>query len=58
MHGDGGDARSAAVPPGHVATAARHGLRRIQGQLGGIVTMIEEGRACRDVIQQWGGGQG
>jgi DNA-binding FrmR family transcriptional regulator len=38
--------------PEHVVAAARRRLRRIQGQLGGIVTMIEEGRSCRDLIQQ------
>lgn len=39
--------------PGDPAVAAaRRRLRRIQGQLGGIVTMIEEGRSCREVIQQ------
>lgn len=27
-------------------------LRRAQGQLGGIITMIEEGRECRDVVTQ------
>lgn len=38
--------------PEHVVAAARRRLRRIQGQLGGIVGMIEEGRSCREVIQQ------
>jgi DNA-binding FrmR family transcriptional regulator len=38
--------------PEHVVAAARRRLRRIQGQLGGIVGMIEEGRPCREVIQQ------
>lgn len=27
-------------------------LRRAQGQLGGIVTMIESGRSCQDVVTQ------
>ena len=27
-------------------------LKRVQGQLGGIVRMIEEGRECSDVITQ------
>lgn len=27
-------------------------LRRVQGQLGGIVRMIEEGRDCADVVTQ------
>lgn len=27
-------------------------LRRVEGQVGGIIRMIEERRECRDVIQQ------
>lgn len=27
-------------------------LRRAQGQLGGVITMIEQGRDCRDVVTQ------
>lgn len=27
-------------------------LRRAQGQLGGIITMIEQGRSCQDVVTQ------
>jgi DNA-binding FrmR family transcriptional regulator len=27
-------------------------LRRVEGQLGGIVRMIEEGRDCEDVVTQ------
>ncbi|MGQ0744457.1 MAG: metal-sensitive transcriptional regulator [Acidimicrobiales bacterium] len=38
--------------PEPVVAAARRRLRRIQGQLGGIIAMIEEGRECRDVITQ------
>ncbi|MDQ3640108.1 MAG: metal-sensitive transcriptional regulator [Actinomycetota bacterium] len=38
--------------PEHVVAAARRRLRRIQGQLGGILTMIEDGRECREVVQQ------
>ena len=38
--------------PEHVTAAARRRLRRIQGQLTGILTMIEEGRSCEDVVQQ------
>ena len=38
--------------PEPVVAAARRRLRRIQGQLNGILTMIEEGRSCEDVIQQ------
>lgn len=38
--------------PDDVVGTARRRLRRIQGQLGGILAMIEDGRPCRDVIQQ------
>ena len=38
--------------PEHVVAAARRRLARIQGQLTGILAMIEEGRRCEDVIQQ------
>jgi len=31
---------------------ARRRLRRVQGQVGGILAMLDEGRDCRDVIQQ------
>ena len=27
-------------------------LRRAQGQIGGILKMIEEGRECRDIVTQ------
>ncbi|OBG60611.1 MULTISPECIES: metal-sensitive transcriptional regulator [unclassified Mycobacterium] len=27
-------------------------LRRAQGQLGGVIAMIEQGRSCRDVVTQ------
>lgn len=27
-------------------------LRRVQGQLGAVATMLEEGRGCRDVVTQ------
>ena len=27
-------------------------LRRAQGQIGGIVTMIEQGRECEDIVTQ------
>jgi len=35
-----------------VVATARRRLRRIQGQLNGILAMMEEGRSCEDVIQQ------
>ena len=27
-------------------------LRRVHGQLGGVIAMIEEGRSCKDVVTQ------
>jgi DNA-binding FrmR family transcriptional regulator len=27
-------------------------LRRVNGQLGGIIRMIEQGRDCQDIVQQ------
>ncbi len=27
-------------------------LRRVQGQLGGVISMIEQGRSCKDVVTQ------
>ncbi|WP_028707756.1 metal-sensitive transcriptional regulator [Propionicicella superfundia] len=27
-------------------------LKRAQGQLGGVIAMIEEGRECRDIVTQ------
>jgi DNA-binding FrmR family transcriptional regulator len=33
-----------------VATLKR--LKRVQGQIGGIVTMIEQGRDCREIVTQ------
>ncbi len=32
--------------------AARDRLARVQGQIGGIVRMIDEGRDCTDILQQ------
>ncbi len=32
--------------------AVRDRLRRLQGQLGGVVRMIDEGRECEDVVTQ------
>lgn len=33
-------------------TAVLKRLRRAQGQLGGVIKMIEEGRECREVVTQ------
>ncbi len=39
-------------PDETVVADARRRLRRVQGQVVGILAMIEEGRSCREVIQQ------
>ncbi|MBM7367946.1 metal-sensitive transcriptional regulator [Gordonia hydrophobica] len=33
-------------------TAVLNRLRRAQGQLGGVIAMIEDGRDCKDVVTQ------
>ena len=40
------------TPDETVVAEARRRLRRVQGQVAGILAMIDEGRSCRDVIQQ------
>ena len=35
-----------------VVPEALNRLRRVNGQLGGIIRMIEQGRDCQDVVQQ------
>ena len=37
---------------GEVVPEALDRLRRVNGQLGGIIRMIEQGRDCQDVVQQ------
>lgn len=37
-------------PDGMTAVVKR--LRRAQGQLGGVIKMIEEGRDCQDIVTQ------
>lgn len=39
------------LDPTDVASAIRR-LRRIEGQIGGLIRMLEEGRDCRDVVVQ------
>lgn len=39
------------LDPEQMAVVTRR-LKRAQGQIGGIVKMIEEGRDCRDVVTQ------
>ena len=33
-------------------TAVLNRLRRAQGQLGGVISMIEDGRDCKDIVTQ------
>ncbi len=39
-------------PDETVVADSRRRLRRVQGQVAGILAMIEDGRSCREVIQQ------
>ena len=39
------------LDPGDVASAVRR-LRRVEGQIAGVIRMLEEGRDCRDVVVQ------
>lgn len=41
-----------AVPPRGAQRAILHRLRRAQGQLAAIVTAVEAGGSCRDVVTQ------
>lgn len=34
------------------ATATLNRLRRVHGQLGGVITMMEDGRTCREIVTQ------
>lgn len=46
---------SAEPRPGHASQevdATLNRLRRAHGQLGAVITMIEQGRSCKDVITQ------
>jgi DNA-binding FrmR family transcriptional regulator len=38
--------------PSSEVKAITNRLRRAQGQLGAVLTMIEEGRDCRDIVTQ------
>ncbi|MEE2032345.1 metal-sensitive transcriptional regulator [Rhodococcus chondri] len=40
------------APVGPDSTAVLHRLRRAQGQLAGVISMLESGRECRDVVTQ------
>ena len=40
------------TPPAEEMTPVINRLKRAQGQIGGVIRLIEEGRDCRDVITQ------
>ncbi|MFT3875865.1 MAG: metal-sensitive transcriptional regulator [Propioniciclava sp.] len=39
------------IEPGEMAAVIAR-LKRAQGQIGGIITMIESGRECEDIVTQ------
>ncbi len=39
------------LDPSDVASVVRR-LRRVEGQIAGVIRMLEEGRDCRDVVTQ------
>lgn len=39
------------IPPAELADVVKR-LKRIEGQIGGVVRMIEDGRECADVVMQ------
>ncbi|MEU6663141.1 metal-sensitive transcriptional regulator [Streptomyces sp. NPDC046821] len=43
---------AATVEAEAASRAVLNRLRRAQGQLAGVITMVEEGRDCRDVVTQ------
>lgn len=45
------EVRVVAIPPSDL-TAAVTRLKRAQGQIGGIIAMIEAGRDCEDIVTQ------
>lgn len=48
----GGSANPSPVPDRGEMQAVIKRLNRARGQIGGIVTMIEDGRDCRDIVTQ------
>jgi len=42
---EGNECRSA-------STATLNRLRRVHGQLGGVIAMMEQGRTCQDIVTQ------
>ena len=40
------------TPPAEEMTPVINRLKRAQGQIGGVIRLIEEGRDCKDVVTQ------
>lgn len=49
---DPAPAPSHTLSDGETLRAVRTRLRRAQGQIGGVLAMLEEGRSCQDVVTQ------
>lgn len=49
--GAGSSGTTLSLDPADVASAVRR-LRRVEGQVSGVIRMLEEGRDCRDVVTQ------
>lgn len=47
----GGDRHAAGVDPAIKASNLRH-LRRVHGQVGGLIRMVEDDRYCADIVMQ------
>lgn len=44
--------KNVAIKDEEAIKAVTNRLKRAQGQLGGIIAMVEEGRSCQDVVTQ------
>jgi len=49
--GTASEAATLGLDPVDIASAVRR-LRRVEGQIAGVIRMLEEGRDCRDVVMQ------
>lgn len=49
---DGGEGTSQARDGDAAIRRVRNRLRRAQGQLAGVIAMLDEGRECREVVTQ------
>jgi DNA-binding FrmR family transcriptional regulator len=50
-HGPASEGATLGLDPADVASAVRR-LRRAEGQIAGVIRMLQEGRDCRDVVVQ------